>query len=215
MSSIVDVNVGPKSMSKGLFAFILSAMTAALVAAMVLNVEWDGLLTSQEPKPLNATVAPAEFEKIIKDWPVVMAEVDEAVSGYRNVGGSYSGETAIRRGVQANTFKRLGWQNGRGEFLTGYLFMLRNSILKYSEQHRALGYFMEHYEQNQAVSSELKAWQINQIDMLLQKIDEAPDLDAYPSGDVELMVRYFDEFHAMLIGYGRPQGFAEAMQARR
>lgn len=207
--------MGQSTMGKGFFAFVISASVAVLVAAVVMNVEWDGLLTTQEPMPLNATVTPAEIEKVIEDWPIVMAEVDEALAGYRNVGGSRTGEAAIRRGVQANMFKRLGWQEGRGEFLTGYLFMLRNSILKYSEQHRALGYFMEHYEQNEAVSAELKAWQINQIDMLLQKIDEAPDLDAYPSGDVELMARYFDEFHAMLIGYGRPAGFAEAMQARR
>lgn len=202
-------------MSKGLFAFILSGMAAAVIAALTVNIEWDGLLTSPEPTPANATVTTSEFERIMNDWPVVMAEVDEAVQEYRNIGGSCAGENAIRRGVQANMFSRLGWEEGRGEFLTGYLFMLRNSILKYSDQHRTLGYFMEHYEQNDAVSAELRDWQIDQIDMLLQQIDRAPDLNDYPSGDVQLMVRYFDEFHAMLIGYGRPAGFAQAMQARR
>lgn len=202
-------------MSRGLFAFVVSAMIAAIIAAVGTNIEWSGFFASEEAAPLNATITPAEFEKIIQDWPVVMADVDDALEGYSNIGGSRSGEAAIRRGVQTNSFKRLGWTDGRGEFLTAYLFMLRNSILKYSDQHRTLGYFMEHYEQNDAVSAELKDWQINQIDMLLQKINEAPDISAYPSGDVELMVRYFDQFHAMLIGYGRPAGFAKAMQARR
>lgn len=202
-------------MGRGLFAFVVSGLVAAIVATVGAHFEWGGFFSSQEPAPANATVSPAEFEKIIQDWPVVMAEVEESLREYRNIGGSRGGEDAIRRGVQANMFDRLGWEEGRGEFLSSYLFMLRNSILKYSDQHRTLGYFMEHYEQNDAVSAEMKKWQIDQIDMLLTEINKAPDVADYPSGDVELMVRYFDDFHNMLIGFGRPAGFAEAMQARR
>ena len=81
--------------------------------------------------------------------------------------------------------------------------MLRNALMKNTEQHRALGYFMEHYERNDAVSAELKEWRIEQITMLLGQINGAPNVSGFPPGDVELMQRYFDRFHAMLVGYGQ------------
>ena len=73
---------------------------------------------------------------------------------------------------------------------------------------------MEHYQQNSAVSVELKSWQIDQIDQLLKQINKAPDLSEYPPGDVELMVQYYDRFHAMLVGYGRPPGFSQQQASR-
>ncbi len=132
-----------------------------------------------------------------------MAAVDEALREYRNIGGSRTGEAAIRRGVQANTFTGLGWNSGRAEYLFSYLYMLRNALLKNTDQHRALGYFMEHYQRNQAVNEELKEWQIDQIEMLPKQINDAPDINEFPPGDVELMARYFDRFHTMLVNYGR------------
>ena len=202
-------------MRKGLFAFFLSATVAALIAVLVLGPDWNGLFSTSDEIPAQSTFTPTEVEKIIIDWPIALAEVDKALKQYRNVGGSRSGEAAIRKGVQTNVFKRKQWPEGRAEHLISYLFMLRNSLLKYSDQHRALGYFMEHYEHNDAVSAELKAWQIDQIGDLLKQVNDAPDLTAYPPGDVELMSRYFERFHQMLLGYGRSPGFASQVQAGR
>ena len=195
-------------MSKGLFAFFISAAVTALVAVTIMGGNWSELFSSSEDIQSPSSFTPDEVEKILKDWPVAMETSDQALTEYRNIGGNPSGEAVIRKGVQANTFARLNWEAGRAEYLISYLLMLRNSILKYSDQHRALGYFMEHYEQNKSVSAELKSWQIKQIDVLLKQINNAPDINEYPPGDVELMVKYFDRFHEMLIGYGRQPGFS-------
>ncbi|MEQ8735198.1 MAG: hypothetical protein RIC29_09760 [Rhodospirillaceae bacterium] len=202
-------------MSRGLFAFILSGAIAALIAAVVFGPNWTGLLSTSDTAVEDSSFTPAEIEKMIADWPIALAEVDTALVEYRKIGGSRAGERAIRRGVQANVFQRQQWPNGRGEYLISYFFMLRNSILKYSDQHSALGYFMEHYEQNDAVSPELRELQISQIQTMLNQIDDAPDLLEYPPGDVELMVRYFDRFHEMLVSYGRPSGYTTSSQTSR
>lgn len=74
---------------------------------------------------------------------------------------------------------------------------------------------MEHYEQNDAVSPELREVQISQIQTMLNQIDDAPDLLEYPPGDVELMVQYFDKFHNMLVSYGRPAGYTASNTVSR
>ncbi|MBT4740853.1 MAG: hypothetical protein HN793_01855 [Rhodospirillaceae bacterium] len=201
-------------MSKGLFAFFISLAVSALIAVLAFGLDWDGFFSDTDTAQTPSTMSTVEVEKIIKDWPVAIAATDQALKEYRAIGGSRGGEAAVSRGVQANMYARQGWVRGRAEFMISYLFMLRNSILKYSDQHRTLGYFMEHYEQNSAVSVELKSWQIDQIDQLLKQINKAPDLSEYPPGDVELMVRYFDRFHAMLVGYGRPPGFSQRQASR-
>lgn len=202
-------------MSKGLFAFFILGAITALVAVVILSGDWSEWFSPSNDTQSPSSFTPAEVEKIIQDWPIAMEDSDRALIEYRNIGGSPSGEAVIRKGVQANTFARLNWAARRAEYLISYLLMLRNSILKYSEQHRALGYFMEHYEQNKTVSAELKAWQIEQIDVLLKQINEAPDISEYPPGDVELMVRYFEQFHEMLVGYGRQPGFSAQRRASR
>ena len=202
-------------MSRGLFAFILSGAIAALIAAVVIGPNWSGLLNTADPVINDSSFTTTEIEKMIKDWPVALEEVDKALVEYRTVGGSRAGERAIRRGVQANVFMKQEWPRGRGEYLISYFFMLRNSILKYSDQHSALGYFMEHYEHNEAVSPKLRELQISQIQTMLDQIDDAPDLLEYPPGDVELMVQYFDRFHEMLVSYGRPAGYTTSSQTSR
>lgn len=67
---------------------------------------------------------------------------------------------------------------------------------------------MEHYEQNDAVSTELKEWQIEQITILLGQIN-APQCKQVSPGDVELMQRYFDRFHATLVGYSQQPNLAQ------
>ncbi len=196
-------------MSKGLYAFFLSGMALAVIALVAMAVDWSNLFQQSDPTPEQSTFTSAEVRKIIEDWPVAMAEIDKALKEYRAIGGSRTGESAIRRGVQVNTFIRLGWREGRAEYLISYLFMLRNALLKNTEQHRALGYFMEHYESNDAVSAELKELQIDQIEMLLTQINEAPKVDEFPPGDIELMARYFNRFHSMLVGYGRELNLAQ------
>ncbi len=148
-------------MSEAQFRFFFTGAIVAILTVIIVGVDWASLFEGDDAIPAQATFSPAEIEKIIEDWPVAMGEVDEALNEYRNIGGSRSGEAAIRRGVQTNIFARQGWDAGRAEYLISYLFMLRNSLLKNSDQHRALGYFMEHYQRNQAVSEELKAWQID------------------------------------------------------
>lgn len=140
-------------MNKGLFAFFLSGTVVAIVVVLVIGIYWDGFFERTDLIPEQSTIRPTEVLKIIEGWPVAMAEVDNALREYRAIGGSRYGESAIRLGVQANIFSRLGWPEGRAEYLISYLFMLRNALLKNSEQHRTLGYFMEHYERNEAVSS--------------------------------------------------------------
>ncbi len=202
-------------MSKGLFAFFISGAITALVAVVILGGDWSGLFSSSDETRTPSSFSPAEVEKIIADWPIAMQASDQALIEYRNIGGSPRGEAVVRKGVQANTFSRQNWEAGRAEYLISYLLMLRNSILKYSDQHRALGYFMEHYEQNKSVSAELKTWQIDQIDVLLKQINDSPDISEYPPGDVELMVEYFERFHEMLVGYGRQPSLAARTQASR
>ncbi|NKB44977.1 MAG: hypothetical protein GKS03_11935 [Alphaproteobacteria bacterium] len=202
-------------MSKGLFAFFISVAGSALIAALAFGLDWEGLFSDTDAAQTPSSFTTAEVEKIIEDWPIALTATERALTEYRAIGGSRSGEAAVSRGIQANMYSRQGWDRGRAEFLISYLFMLRNSILKYSDQHRTLGYFMEHYQQNSAVSVELKSWQIDQIDQLLKQINKSPDLNEYPPGDVELMVLYFDRFHAMLVGYGRPPGFVAQQQASR
>jgi hypothetical protein len=194
-------------MNKGLFSFFITIAIGAIVGSVVFGPNWGNPFASREEVIGETTFTAAEIDKIIADWPVVMAEVDDALIEYRNVGGSRTGEAAIRRGVQANIFARLGWPQGRGEYLISYLFMLRNSILKYSDQHRALGAFMGHYERNDAVSPELRNSQVGEIESVLDQINDAPDLEAFPSGDVALMVEHFEDFHTMLSDYGRRRGF--------
>ena len=194
-------------MNKGLNSFFITIAIAAILSALVFGPDWGNPFASNTDVQGQSTFTAAEMEKMIRDWPVVMAEVDDALREYKNVGGSRRGEAAIRRGVRQNAFKRLGWPPDRGEYLISYLFMLRNSILKYSEQHRALGYFMEHYERTDAVSPELKSRQAGEIDDVLKQINAAPDLQAFPPGDVALMVEHFEAFHAMLSDYGRSRGF--------
>ena len=196
-------------MTQTQFRIAFAGTIIAILTVIGVGVDWPNVFTSTDTIPEQATFSPAEIEKIIEDWPVVMAEVDSALKEYRDIGGSRSGENAIRRGVQANTFARLGWSDGRAEYLVSYLYMLRNSLFKNTGQHRALGYFMEHYLRNQAVSEELKEWQIDQIELLLNQINEAPNVNEFPPGDVELMARYFDQFHAMLVNYGRQPTFAQ------
>ena len=67
---------------------------------------------------------------------------------------------------------------------------------------------MEHYERNDSVSAELKEWQIGQITILLGQIN-APQCKRVPTGDVELMQRYFERFHAMLVGYSQQTNLAQ------
>ncbi len=140
-------------------------------------MDWDGLFADNDTPQTPSSFSTAEVEKIINDSPIALADAEEALEEYRAIGGNRNGEAAVSRGVQANMFSRLGWEHGRAYFLIRYLFMLRNSILKYSDQHRTLGYFMEHYQQNSAVSVELKSWPIDQIDQLLKQINNSPDLE--------------------------------------
>lgn len=197
-------------MSKGLFVFCISATVAMIIFAAAMGLGLRFPFQSTDTVLQETTFTAEELEKIIIDWPEAMAAVDEALAEYRATGGgNRSGEAAIRRGVQSNVFSRQGWRDGRAEYLTSYLYMLRNALLKNSEQHRALGYFMEHYQRNEAVSSELKAWQIEQITVLLEQINTAPDLNAFPPGDVALMSQYFDQFHSMLVNYGRAPNLAQ------
>jgi len=194
-------------MSRGLNSFLITIAVGAILAAVIMGPEWSNPFAEPPEVSSETSISPAEIEKLIRDYPTVMGEVDDAVAEYRNVGGTSGGEAAIRRGVQATVFQQLGWQPGRGEYLVSYLFMLRNSILKYSEQHSALGAFMEHYEQNDAVSPELRDRQVGEIRNVLAQINSAPDLESFPQGDIELMVLYFEPFHEMLVGYSRSRGF--------
>ncbi len=194
-------------MSKGLNSFLITVAVAAILSALIMGPDWPNPFAETEEIEAETTVSASEIERMIEDYPVVMAEVDNAIAEYRNVGGSPGGEAAIRRGVQATVFQQLGWEPGRGEYLVSYLFTLRNSILKYSEQHNALGAFMEHYEQNDAVSPELRDRQVNEIQNVLAQINSAPDLEIFPPGDVNLMAQYFEPFHEMLVDYSRSRGF--------
>ena len=194
-------------MSRGLNSFLITVAVAAILSALIMGPDWPNPFSESEETNAEASFSASEIEKLLNDYPVVMAEIDDAVGEYRNVGGSPGGEAAIRRGVQATAFQRLGWQPGRGEYLVSYLFMLRNSILKYSEQHSALGAFMEHYEQNEAVSPELRDRQVREIENVLAQINDAPDLESFPPGDVDLMAKYFEPFHKMLVEYSRTRGF--------
>ena len=174
----------------------------------IVSIDWPSLFQGNDDTPSQTTFSPDEIERLLKDWPISMAEVDKALTEYRNLGGDLSAESAIRRRVQANMYDSLGWTAGRAEYLIRYLFMIRNALIKNSEQHRALGYFMEHYQRNQTVDSEIKMKQIEEIRDLLGQIDEAPDIGVFPPGDVELMLRYFEDFHTMLLNYGSQSGLS-------
>ena len=189
-------------MNKGLFVFLLSVSITAIVVAVGIGLNWVGFPAKTASVSSQTTFTAAEVRKIIDDWPIAMLEVDRALTEYRAIGTSSSGETVVRIGAQTRAFRRLGWPEGRAEYLISYLYMLRNALLKNTDQHRALVYFTEHYKRNQAVSEEIKASQIEQISIFLKQINEAPEIGEFPPGDVELMTHYFQSFHDMLVGYG-------------